>query len=636
MILIYILVFSFSTFTISIAPLPDMLQHEKKLVGYQSERPRKELLQNGNKSELENTDDEVDAHQRHPKINPINPNLIAYEYKGNIEIMDKSTNAVVFRDECEEQEVEESTIGGLFEIQEGEDAPERSYFNCAYFDWRPILDQNGNYWFTYTSGVENALYIGYISYTLDKEIASYKLRSYQKFEIFQSADNQVYRPRWSPKGQYLIFNNGSGLYKTDRLYRSLREKDFESIDVSKIADHAYSAEWSPNGRYIIYEYSPPADQLDREERQGRLFLLDLEGPEPGEATTNIEDLIIRTGAMASERYKPRWSDSGNYLSFLIPSYTENNWDVKVVEVLYGENGEIEGLDSITGRVSRAFVENVFRGAELRSGYPITTLSGEDGSNEYLFVIKDDQANNNPIKIYPIDEETINEGVEKRSFTISSTNQNDNLDVVYDGSVTHLSYVSQVDGALKLQNVYMNSDVVFTEEPEITIRNVPKELSRGGAFFRSALFPGLGQFYKGETKKGLIFGGAAVLTTAGAIYLASNNSSRVSDFKSVEYPQQPESKSVSGIEDFYTKRQERYDQLKGIKSDIDRNNTFIIASVAVLAGVYLYNIYDSMRGFPIIRDRENNKIKLSLQPQVIPPLHDNDTFTAGLQFRLNFE
>lgn len=600
--------------------------------------------------------DGVDAHHRQPRINPVNPKLVAYEYRGNIRIVDKTrNNNLVFEIECEDVESDDFQIGGLFEeIPEAEDLS-KDGFNCVHFDWRPVLDQRGNFWFSYVSLDDNNLNIGFINNdgrcgeVFDYERGRTIEYECDVFPVYR-ANQSVFRPKWSPDGQYLIFNDGRELKISNQLYNQLRKKEYEDFDPTPLTNHAYFAEWSPDGRYIAFEYNNPANQA----RTG-LYLMDMKsetGARPENSIINIEEMIITRGASADGRFKPRWSDSGNYISYLIESYTENRWDVKVLEVLRDDNNpestEITGFSSITGRVSRAFASDVSRGSEMRTGFPITTVTDGDGSIEVLLVIRADQEQNNPIRVYPIDRGVINQGVEGRARNISQTTQNDHLDVVFDGETTHIAYVSQERGSMRLQHMYINwKDGVLPQSriqyPEVV--NLPRELSRSGAMFRSAILPGWGHMYKGNTGRGFLHLGATAAVAGGIVYMISKNNSDVNSFNSLKaegnfaestpgisnYINGPN--TIDNIETAFSNRWSDYQDLSNQRDIISRNNTLITVGAAALAGVYLYTIYDSRRGFPVLLDRNNNRTQLVVQPQVIPAF-ERDSFAAGLKFQLN--
>ncbi len=597
--------------------------------------------------------DRVDAHHRHPRINPINPKLVAYEYRGNIRIVDRTRdNDLVLEIECNDGESEEFHIGGLFEEIPNAEELSSGGINCIHFDWRPVLDQSGNYWFAYVSLVDNTLSIGFINNDekcreeFDNERDRYVEGECDVFSIYRG-NHSVFRPKWSPDGQNIMFNDGRELLISNQLYNQLRKKEFDKFDTAHLTNHAYFAEWSPDRRYVAFEYNNPADPAGI-----GLYLMDMK-PETDyrseSAIRNIEELLITRGASADGRFKPRWSDSGRYISYLIPSYTENRRDVKVLEVLRDENdsgnSEINGFSSITGRVSRAFASDVSTGSEMRTGFPITTVKDSEGSIEVLLVIRADQDQNNPIRVYPIDRGVINQGVEDRARNISQTLQNDHLDVVFDGETTHLAYVSQERGSMRLQNMYINrqgtlpqSRVQFQE-----VVDVPRELSRKGAMLRSAILPGWGHKYKGDMGRGLIHLGATATVAVGIILIMSKNNSDIDKFNNLrsELPPNPGEISVNGpytidnINEAFENRWSEYQELSDQRNKISMNNTLITVGATALVGVYIYTIFDSQRGFPVLLDRDNNRTQLVVQPQVMPAF-ERDTFAAGLKFQLNLK
>jgi len=588
-----------------------------------------------------------DAHHRHPRINPINPKLVAFEYRGNIRIVDKSNNNnIIMEIECEDYDSDDFDLGGLFDQPTDTKELSRDGNNCVEFDWRPVLDQNGNYWFTYVQMDNKSLNFGFVNN--DERCGEETDYECDLFSVYRSSNN-IFRPKWSPNGQHIIFNDGRDLVKSNQLYNQLRKKEFETFDTVHLTSHAFFAEWSPDGRYLAYEYNNPQDQ-----ENANIFLMDLKSGSDTDGRNsirNIQELILATGAPADGRFKPRWSESGRYISYLIESYIEGQWDVKVLEVLWSGNNpgnsEIDGLSSITGRTSRQFASNVSRGTEMRTGFPITTIRDSDGSTEVLFVIRADQDLNNPIRVYPINRGVINQGVENRARNISRTSQNEHMDVVFDGETTHISYVSQERGSMRLQKMYFNrsgelgqSSVTYPDHFEI-----PRELSQRTAMIRSAILPGWGHYYKGERRKGLIHFGAAAAVAGSMVYLISKNNSDANTFNNLkaELPDPARSisdliegpNSIENINNEYQNRWSDYQRLADQQSKISRNNLLITLGATALVGGYLYTIYDSQKGFPVLLDRDNNRTQLVLQPQIMPSV-ESETFAAGFKLQLNFK
>ena len=163
--------------------------------------------------------------------------------------------------------------------------------------------------------------------------------------------------------------------------------------------------------------------------------------------------------------------------------------------------------------------------------------------------------------------------------------------------------------------------------------------------RSAMVPGYGQFYKGDTQKGLMMLGGAIIAATGLGLMLSKNNSDVNRFNSkadefnndfsdllngnLEGPL-----PLSELNEKYDGLTPRLDELKSLESKISRNNMLIVASATVLAGVYAFSIYDSRKGFPIVDFGEQGKRQITVAPQIIPD-HEYREFAGALRFNFSF-
>ncbi len=598
-------------------------------------------------------------HQRYPKINPINPNLVAYEYGEKIRIVNKSSSNFpdfpLFEIECGSMQAVQATQSvSIFETTGdlGVIEPQRNDFDCAYFDWRPILDSRGNYWFSFTSSVSNTLYLGFINptlqcYQVDETTDKLVIKGCEYDVLIRADNNTITRPKWSPDGQFLLYNDGNGLYMTMGLHDHIRRKDFSDLEISLLTRDAYYPEWSPNGRYIIYEFNTSlaanvVGDISADSVLVNLHIMDLKSPGTNSVFLSlpIDNYLVQSSV--NERVKPKWSQSGRYLSYLIPSVFEDRWDLKVTEVVLDETmDQILRLESVSGRQSRAYVTDVFRGSELRSGYPITTLSDGNTEEEILIYIKRDQENQNPIHVVPISRDAARVGIQRRTIIFNDSVLNDNIDAFFDGNVTHLTYSSQEGSAMRLQKKYMNREFGEIHERMVPIPisyDLPRELSSRASTYRSVILPGLGQMYKGETGKGFVYLSTFAAATAGLVMIANKNRTDFAKFNeiNIEFDNNlVETNTLEGIEKYYQKRNADYRDLLELKEDISLNNTLIITAGVVMVGVYFYSIYDSRRGFPVIRTRDGSRTRLSVQPEI----YEGNLFrpaNAGIQLRFRVD
>lgn len=606
----------------------------------------------------------AEEHHRQPRINPLNPNLIAYEQGNSIKIINREEGRdPFFVIQCDENFGTDVTEDELFGFNESEENIRESSFDCAYFDWRPVLDPSGRYWFAYTSTRDRTLNVGYVqenTVTLgegnfmtaycknyDRRTGETYVDGCDYFTIYRAENrNSIFRPKWSPDGQHLLVNEGSDLYMTGLLTGIVRKASPENVEMNLIAEDAFFPEWSPNGRYIAYEYNPSAmRQRDGGVEVQLMEINDYQNPAGSMQTAMaLQDSLLDSRNMPDSQYKPSWSTTGSYLSYIVPGVDENLWNVKVDTVGYHSDGEIDFVDSASRGQLPYIASNVFRGQGMRSGYPVVSI----GNREVLVSIRNDQETGNPIQAHALNLENIRTNYRRGGNEVLSdeTVQNNHLDVYFDGEMAHVAYVSQVDGSYSLQTMAFNANAIESEgvEQSVAVKRFPRDLSPRKALFRSAMLPGLGQFYKGERKKGFLYLGVTVLAAGSLGYFASKNSTDYDEFQELKSDFKDSYDGLEGgelrpmplneLQVKYANRPSDAQNLRDLESTISTTNLIITASAVTLAGIYVYSVIDSRKGFPVLNYGDGNKQKVSVTPQVQRALF-SDTYAGGIKLNINF-
>jgi len=124
-----------------------------------------------------------------------------------------------------------------------------------------------------------------------------------------------------------------------------------------------------------------------------------------------------------------------------------------------------------------------------------------------------------------------------------------------------------------------------------------ELAKSKALKRSLLAPGLGQMYKGQKTKGVLFLVAEVAAMGAAVFFASQGKSGKLDVLQADYlaslatdPVCLANRSSACSTEAFRVWQEEYDTVKG-------NQQLAIGAVGLAVSIWVFNVIDSATGFP---------------------------------------
>lgn len=506
------------------------------------------LLCTGIEATSQMLDDDYNNHPTFPSINPVNPDLVSYEKGGRIIITDaQRPGSIVASIFCIKSDIEI--------IPEFRDAPEEfyrdsDYGQCKYFSWRPVKDSFGNYWFAFVSDDERKIFTGFIS---SRKICtdSYSCNWFAIEYEAKSAVNALTGLQWSPDGSMLLFVEGDEIRLLYDLYSLIYKHsgpEFELLEES--LGNGHFPAWSPDGKYIAYE---PVDA-----ESGDIRILNYLKFAQGNKVEHDFRTIERNAESITNRTKPSWSPDAKYLSYLTSLETSNekvggqrSWGVRVVGLNYDLAGN---MHAVPAHSVFLLEENISRTYEYRSGLPLVNLVSRQ-NNTFLLSIENDAQNNLPIQIRDI----------RRGHTTVTLDldlprniNNQYLQAVGFDNKIRLAYTSQTGSTTRLNIDDVELPGGF-RTPSFKAYK-PVDLNRNSALWRSALFPGWGQLYKGEKEKALIYGGVGAIIALYALNNAWNNKGQVRRLKF---------------------------------------NSGLVTSMVLFSGLYAYSIYDVLQGFPII-------------------------------------
>ncbi len=519
---------------------------------------------------------QIRGHHVHPVINPVNPDLISYEHQNQIIIVNGSSRATeITRIYCLAD-----TGEILFPDLVDSDLEESDLGRCSQLSWRPVIDYRGNYWFAFISEDENKINVGFIN----DRLRCNGFLPCKWFPLSFSSEQELRHPKWSPDGSVLMFNKGSEIrffFDMHDLIAKNKPDGFTLWD--EPLGLGYFPEWNPNGRFIAFESADDNHPND-------IIIADYFSFTDGNPNKFLLSEIERTAVPVSNRYKPSWSPDGKFLSYLTnlenPDEDYQNWAVRVVEVDYDRQNNLHAVSAHSG--SNYLKQNVYR-TDFRTGLPMINLlyRGPENLESYIMSIE-----KNPALHYPIRINSTTGGQEPSNIQLPTRVNNNFLAAhAYDNKI-RLAYSSQRFGSLQL-NV---DDVALPRIYRTSHHYVPYEKSPRKALLLSAVFPGLGQFFKEENEKAVGY----VLT--GSI-LALHSLGKIAD--------------------------------TGITKTTLRDPAFLIPAM-LFGALYAHNILDVLDGFPIVVNTSPVLGNTNLDRfSNLPSRNTQSGFTPSVTLRLSY-
>lgn len=510
-------------------------------------------------------------HHFHPTINPIVPEVISYQHRGRIQIVQddaKGNRSSILEVNCSV----EDTPTAFF----AEDVTEASSRGCRYLQWRPTLDHKNRLWFSLISTTTNEILIGYIDSSLNCRNRSNC--KYFSLDIDKGSD-LLLGITWSPDGEMLLLTHGDRLrliYDLEKLIENEDPKGYQIYNYT-VAEGASLPVWSSDQRFLAYEYF-------EENRAVDIHVLDFETWVNQNGRKSIIKISEQFPQISNlEATKPSWSNTGHLLSFLVPSISgSDSWDVIVTRLLQDESNIALQLYS-SGEHRE--VRNFKRMFELIKGPVLLSRTEASSGNQIdvMVFVEDDFQLRNPV----VRRRLGSQATDTKSVISERDVNNDHVDAVISKDRIRLAYTTQLDGGMQTRI----RDLQIVEDGFLDMKTY-SNINRLSAMKSSWYYPGLGQFKKQERAKGMIFSVGSTLLLATAIYSGINTQSLLSDYDSKL------SKNKLLEQGFKT---EEYNDtqvyLNEQRKKINQSKQLTKATLAAFFAVYVYNLFDVQRGFP---------------------------------------
>lgn len=479
-------------------------------------------------------------------------------------------------------------------------------------DWRPSLDRQRRQWFAYVTGdAARGTILNLSHFDGDGELASEPLRV--------ELDMPVRTPRWSPDGRHLAIAGGGRIWVLrDVVDDASSGRRVEPVQVSPGDLTTFFPAWSPDGREIAYQIRIP------DARGGNWAI----AVSPVGSARSAPAVVTESLGDYNE-YRPSWSPDGSYLAYYVDqapigsAADESLLDVGIVELLR-EGGRTAGGEVKAGR-SRRIATNVIPN-EI-SG-PAWSLGASAEEQVVLYVVKDEGAHN-PIAAASLRSWLAMDPSDRYRTLVSEAG---NFGTVNHRFVSSLRlprarrflYVSQVGDGEEVQ-----IRDVPAEGPAAADRVAMVERQRSGALFRSALFPGWGQTYKGESKgKAMMIASGVTGAAMGALVaVALGKRSDMQDATGGP------AERARAVEDYKAARNRAIGYVGGTILGVADPGP----GLADLALAYwLFNLIDASRGFPVTIEQQvpPGRVVARIEPTSIPATDPADGAQLGLRLRLS--
>lgn len=370
----------------------------------------------------QSNDDQENQRHIHVTQNPIFPELVSYiKYK---------ENSMQISRILENQEYKITTICQNEIINDGwgEEDIDIESLGCSSFEWRPIIDENDNLFYSLVSGIENKIYIGFIN--KDMECDNKFSCGFNMLSVNLEESYNIQRPVWSPDGTMLLFEADGSIFLIEALHdlKNLQNRTFTD---KRVIENGSYPQWSPDQRFITYEH------------EGDIFIMyadEMWSNENDPVVFNVDEIYRRD--IEYTKVRPTWSTDGKLISYFAEDSINTNsytWNIIVRELLEGE-GSIR-LRNYGREIFQ--VKDVDRSSN--DGPLIIASDANETENKSYYATYID---NNPDEEFPVMMKELVTGTDRPEIsTISDSKSHINnymLDVQVYESTLYFAYSSQIN------------------------------------------------------------------------------------------------------------------------------------------------------------------------------------------------
>ena len=486
----------------------------------------------------------------------------------------------------------------------------------GYFDWRPVLDNEGRHWFAFVRDVEGApersgLFLSYLNLQGD-------LNPDGAFKI--DIDGVPISLRWSPDGRRLTYILDGDLYAIGNLTEAIHaarylsseegqvkllaadDSPFAISDPVRLADHSGDIrypDWSPDGRYLAYSADGERQEVVRE----RIYAVKAVSLSAEVDTASSSPVLMTADLKEGDGNRPSWSPGGNYIAYyLVDEEGSKSADTRKIGIIDVEYGGMHG--TITrGRVERLWEHHLDEGVVPHSdGGPAWIETGTPGTGvkqTVLYVKQDEETSTDIIRYANVTDWLVGKRVYQGNFKFNTDGAREVRAARLPDRQRRLVFTARSDGANRLE--YRDFRLFGDKQVPLTYLIDRRE---NEAFNKSLAFPGLGQLYKGEQEKGRWFIAAESAALAGFLFFTYRRIDVRSEYDDLEgqyrqkvneFEQNPGSFPVNRLNTIYDQWTGKHDELKRM-----RNWHALTGGLAV--GIWVYNLVDVSQGFPIIVEK----------------------------------
>ena len=467
---------------------------------------------------------------------------------------------------------------------------------AGLLDWRPVLDYKGRQWFVFvsSSSTDIDLYLSYID--------QYGNQAANVIALHHDGTDIL--PKWSPDGTRIVFvsegDGGGDLFVADNMHEVIKNEDSTLFFPYKITSNPESDTypvWSPDGKYIAYQAS--------ENERSAIHLLHVD--DIGQNQT-AESINLTPELAPFDEYKPSWSPEGTYVAFYVSqrgSFDEDSnnlkQDIGITQVKKNINSDRVEKGVVRRGYSRRFAENIVPNRESgptwmpyqSNKYPLSIIYVAKSVSDSIAYSARTSDENNPAMLGDL-EKWLQERKHTRQMNFKTIFNHDIVVSLVPKGMQFALIAQKGNGnGLYTGLSYSENEIIKTPGKIPTMNEIfiPQEKSKKVAFWRSAIFPGLGQSYKKQKTRAILFYASFTLSVVQTL-LSQNDLSKSIDSYEDERAKYLAIRQNSG--DFsgaFSNWDNAYDD---VKSKVGKRNLWSWISV----GIWALNLVDSSRNFPI--------------------------------------
>lgn len=523
-------------------------------------------------------------------------------------VLDRSINKIRKLTAIQRKEKEKKKSEGLIEdwINNVDEFTQLSIYEGEP-SLRPVLDQNGKQWIVFVSSGADQEFDLYLA-DLDDPSGKVMRLPHQGMDRL---------PNWSPDGRRIVFvskvNEQSDLFVAENMMDIINRRDpslFKPAAVTKDNGLDLYPVWSPAGDAIAYQADVDENGINNSGIQVISVVNNMTYSKPLRLTADLAKF---------HENKPSWSPDGNYLAFyktrrqIGQEKGTHLLDVNIIQLVRDrKSGRIIHGEPVKGNYT-PIGYNIIPNHRFGPNW-ILWKSEKIYKNFALSYVKKIEDEKLPLYIAEFSQwMDIGTNYEQSLAAQFKTRNHGDVYTNQYANGLYLCFVSH-EGVTPTLKLYLN---------DMSIGSMPKQDMKKSTAVMKSLIPGMGQRYKGQKGKGMTFIGLTTVAMGASAYFFNSytQSANKADAEFNNYVSLNSNinnrQEKSTLLEVQQKMADQRGKWQKAYNDFSSNKgqTIGMACAAVAAGVYIFNLIDASKGFPMMRDADISKHRITLSAPI---------------------